>query len=263
MRARPLLSCRVGRWGQHRARIGYSEDISPEQVARGVGEKGVLMSESESQRVELECPECGTVFPFEAWTAIYADERPDEAVRVQDGSLFTAVCPVCGAASAIEQPCLYVDPEHGACAYLVCDDEMFQEAVGMLEELAAEEGPGLRRVTSSADELAEKARIFAAGLDDRPLALMKVMLAGSLMAEGRLVPGLPYDMVFESEDGSDLAIHFTQDQNEFTALAPCEGYEFFAAEFARSALAAESPVRLNGEWAEHALEVLDREGLLE
>jgi CHAT domain-containing protein/tetratricopeptide (TPR) repeat protein len=46
-----------------------------------------------SQRVDAQCPQCGTPFLIEFWLIIDAGERPDLAARCRDGSIFTATCP--------------------------------------------------------------------------------------------------------------------------------------------------------------------------
>ncbi|MBC7236295.1 MAG: hypothetical protein H5T69_10670, partial [Chloroflexi bacterium] len=72
------------------------------------------MAVSHSEQVEAICPYCETPFSTEAWTIVDVWERPDLAVRLQQGLLHITFCPHCQKRVAVDTPLLvyrlYKDP---------------------------------------------------------------------------------------------------------------------------------------------------------
>jgi len=66
------------------------------------------MPHSFSQTASLTCPQCGRPFSAEVWLIVDADERPDLAERIRDGTLHDVTCPHCGHQGEVDVPLVVV-----------------------------------------------------------------------------------------------------------------------------------------------------------
>jgi hypothetical protein len=156
------------------------------------------MTLSYSQPVDLACPACGQPFTADAWLIVDAQERPELAAAVSEGTIHDVRCPHCGQAGAIPAPLLYHDPQRRRVLFAVppgMDEAAWrEEAQGLLwtligrlpeaqrlpylGELQAEAGLAglalaLRAVpTSSVEALGEA---LAADEDEIPLLVEAVL----------------------------------------------------------------------------------------
>lgn len=112
-----------------------------EQVLAG-GYEREGWSNSDIDEISLSCPNCGTSYEFPAWTLLNAEEYPSVAGRLLEGRLFETECPCCHQTFGVPHPCLYLDPVHNACVYLVVNEQMKVGVLGMFRELDAEPGGG-------------------------------------------------------------------------------------------------------------------------
>ena len=62
-----------------------------------------------AEPLELQCPNCGTLFGTETWLIVDGHERPDLLARILAGTLHDAVCPQCGTVGEAPVPLLYHD----------------------------------------------------------------------------------------------------------------------------------------------------------
>jgi hypothetical protein len=62
-----------------------------------------------AERLDLQCPQCGTIFPTETWLIVDAQERPDLRSRILDGSLHQTICSTCGQRGEVPAPLLFHD----------------------------------------------------------------------------------------------------------------------------------------------------------
>lgn len=153
------------------------------------------------------CSSCGASHAVEAYPSINTAQNPELKARVLDGSLFVWECPHCGARNLLKYETLYHDPAEKLMIWLLPGEKEPPKAV----EEAVRELPGytLRRV-GEVGEFIEKAKIFAAGLDDWSMELCKWVtrqemreknpeMADSAMrfsrlegADNMIIFGLPY-----------------------------------------------------------------------
>ncbi len=231
-------------------------------------DEGDGWGESEADSVIIPCPGCGCEFEHRAWTKVNARRGPELAARLAEGTLFESTCPSCGYTASLVQPCLYLDPEHQACVYLVVSDEMARGVAAMFDGLAEEDGPSggpdvVRRIVFDRHDLRGRAIALANGIDDRAVEILKVALVGMAKQQGavamdddtcvvNLVGTQGDDLVFELENGGDV----------MTAAMPRGGYDLYEGAILRSSLAGERPYFVDRAWADHAIDVLDAEGVL-
>ena len=138
----------------------------------------------------VECPSCGQPGFMDTWQRF---ESSDTAVvdLLCKGKLFKYQCPVCGTETTIVYDCLFRDREHRILFMFspLCNDAQEQEKkIGALFEQGIGFGGDLstyqRRIVSTAFEFCEKARILAAGYDDRAIELLKVAIKRGMLQEG-------------------------------------------------------------------------------
>ena len=121
---------------------------------------------SRSRNYAVRCPECGSVMPFELYDSVTSSLNPELRKQILDGRFETAVCPDCGAVSYIQYDMLYHDP---AGRFMVCVGTDYSEVLGQSD---CPEGYMLRYVDDY-KQLAEKIRIFEAGLNDKIMEITK------------------------------------------------------------------------------------------
>lgn len=216
-------------------------------------------SESESDPANIHCPECGVDFLREAWTLVNARLNPELAERLIEGTLFEVKCPSCGCVANIEHPCLYLDPVHETCIYLVVNDEMAQGVAEMFDELNKENTPigrSIKRIACNRNELHEQAIAIQEGLDDRVIELLKLGVSGSVKMQGLVPSGCECTINFEGIEDDNLLFHLQADETDFTSLLPKGAYELFKRDLSLSSLADSQPYRLDREWANCAFDAI-------
>ena len=212
------------------------------------------LSDSEQDPVDFNCPDCGKPIHFEAWTLLNAQKDPEAAQRLIEGKLSEFTCPSCGYTTSLAHPCLYLDPEHNVFIYSVLDERM----AGMAEEMFAEQPEGRRcRIVTSRFQLQDKAAIFMAGLDDRPMELLKTGLTGQAKLQGLVAEGEQCEVYFtgigaEGELMFDIEIGDTT----FTSSIDKGGYDLFASDLAKSSMADDDPLYVDREWAHRAIDAI-------
>lgn len=225
--------------------------------------------ESERDHVEFACPSCGERIGFDAWTKVNVRDDPELEDAVIEGAYCEFTCPSCGYEAHLAHPCLYMNPERGACVYLVAGEQMcrsVEEMFAGMDEDDGRGGPGgsVRRIVTRREDLADKAAALKAGLDDRALELLKLGVTGSAMRGGRISPDDDYVVRFLGMEGDDLVFRIESEGGaSMEGLIPRGAYELFAQGLAKSSMADEQPLYVDREWARHASDVIDREGVLD
>ena len=149
------------------------------------------------------CSNCGAKGAAEAYPSINTAQNPELKARVLDGSLFVWECPHCGARNLLRYETLYHDPSEKLMIWLLPGEKEPPKAV----EDAVKELPGysLRRVTE-VGELVEKAKIFAAGLDDWTMELCKWVTRQEMEEKNPEMADAP--LRFSRLEGADNLIIF-------------------------------------------------------
>ena len=230
---------------------------------------------SECDVVEFPCPQCDATVRHEMWTVVNAEEDPELVERLKDGTLFEAVCPKCRFHAVPAASCLYLDPIHRACVYLVTDQAMSAQAEEMFRAQAEGDvmaaGPTsvfgwdvIRRIVWDKDDLRGRVIAFENGLDDRVIELLKVSHIGMAKQQGAV--GKSDGMLkarLARVEGDELVFELTHIGGVMTATIPRSGYGFYANMLVHSSLAGDTTFYADTDWANRAVDVFGEEGLLQ
>jgi predicted RNA-binding Zn-ribbon protein involved in translation (DUF1610 family) len=222
-------------------------------------------SDSESDPVEFPCPGCGATVKHQAWTLVNARKSPELIERLLAGTLFEFACPECGYSASLRSPCLYLDPEHGACVYLVVNEDMAQRAAGMFTELDGEDsaiGRSEKRIVFDRQDLRGVAVTLANGLDDRVVEILKMAVAGTARQQGGVAPDGDCEVDLVGTEDDNLLFSVEADGKSLTAALPRGAYDLYADALARSSMAGEQPLVVDWAWAERAVDAFSEEGIL-
>ncbi|MCY3019276.1 MAG: CpXC domain-containing protein [Planctomycetota bacterium] len=133
---------------------------------------------SSSSKQIIACPACQHKQDFELWHSVNVTLDPTLRDRLRSGALTTFRCGNCGHAAEVVSPLLYHDMEKHWMFWLVPDGKLPQNVdVNVLNEHL--QNYRLRLVRSR-NELVEKLNTFAAGFDDRVVAVLKFFLRAQL-----------------------------------------------------------------------------------
>ena len=119
-----------------------------------------------SRNYAVRCPECGCIIPFELYDSITSSLDPGLRQQILDGQFETVVCPDCRAVSYIQYDILYHDP---ARRFMVCVGTDYSD---VFQQSDCPKDFKLRYVDDY-KQLAEKIRIFEAGLNDKIMEITK------------------------------------------------------------------------------------------
>lgn len=140
------------------------------------------MAETRTQKAV--CRECGKPFEVELFPVlINVGREPSYKEDIKNGSLFTRVCPHCGAVNMVLAPLLYHDPDARIIIWL--NPQGRAQGQDFTDTMKADDLKGytLRKV-EDAGSLIEKVRIFEAGLDDAAVEMCKFVSGQELNAKG-------------------------------------------------------------------------------
>jgi predicted RNA-binding Zn-ribbon protein involved in translation (DUF1610 family) len=220
--------------------------------------------ESERDRVEFACPQCGTQIAFDAWTKVNGRDDPEVAEGIVDGSFCEFTCPTCGYTAHLSHPCLYLDPIHGACVYSVQGDQMRQGVESLFEGLEDDgiDGPSgsVRRIVFSREELADKVAALSAGLDDRVLELLKLGITGQAMLDSKVDPQCEYTVLFKGTNLDNLVFEIDDETGaSLIASIPRGAYALYARRLGNSTASNMQSFYVNREWAKTVVDIVDKE----
>lgn len=170
----------------------------------------------------VDCPKCGAQFPFET---IPVMDSPD---RILDLSAFHAVCPSCGAELLLPYPCVYHNAQNRVMVRFI--PRGFDRSDLPVDAPVPADGYILRDVYT-AHSLREKALIFAYGLDDRAIELLKILT----IQQNPERFDLKDPDVLLLADADEEALSFfalAKDGNDFILKSPLGLYEQMCAELA-------------------------------
>lgn len=222
-------------------------------------------SGSESDPVKFPCPGCGATVEHDAWTLVNARRGPELADRLLAGTLFEFSCPECGYSASLTSPCLYLDPEHDACVYLVVDKGMARRAAEMFEGLDGEDsaiGRSKKRIVFDRRDLRGVAVALANGIDDRVVEILKMAVAGSARQQGSVAPDGECEADLVGTEDGNLLFEVEADGTGLTAALPRGAYDLYADALARSSMAGDRPLVVGRAWAERAVDAFSEEGIL-
>lgn len=163
------------------------------------------MSSSNVQTIT--CPNCQRQQSFTLWQSINVTLDPSLKEKLKRGELTTFRCGQCGHAAEVVFSLLYHDMEKRWMIWLVPDGKL---PAGMSDGLPNKVLPGyLLRLVRSRNELIEKLSVLDAGMDDRIVAAIKLMLHARLERDrGIELPLLFFDERVRQPAGPG-ELHFT------------------------------------------------------
>lgn len=138
--------------------------------------------------VNTQCPFCGKENEMIKYPVVNRQETPELAQHLINNTLYDKVCAYCGKTYKLDYSQMYIDEDPGR---MVCyassdEDEAFfvDEAEHIVKTHKNYEDMRVVRIVKDRNELREKARIFAMGLDDRIVEMFKVWGVEHLREEG-------------------------------------------------------------------------------
>lgn len=153
--------------------------------------------------VQVKCPKCGALSDFAVWPVVSSVHLPEVAESLRKGSLFKYECSGCGYRDIVPYQCLYHDAAHGKVALLQPNASKYAEVEAELMGMVNQGKIG--RLVFHPARLAEKARIFEAGLDDCAIELMKCKTKEHLIGDDPLFETM--DLYFQ-EAADDYVVFF-------------------------------------------------------
>ena len=135
---------------------------------------------------EITCPQCGKTSRFKVWDSVNTQTDEDMKAAVRSLEAFTMHCPHCGYEHVVSYNFLYHDMDEAVMIYHAADEQgektaqqAFKQAMTVLHDAAHY----VCRIVHSFDEMLEKLRIADAGLDDRIIALLKLLAERQVEAQ--------------------------------------------------------------------------------
>ena len=149
------------------------------------------------------CQQCGHEQQFTVWDTINVTLNPELKEQYLKSELTTFVCEKCGCKAQVVYPMLYHDMGKRFMIWLAKEAEG-QELDKLASFMAGQMKNYRFREVHSRNELIEKIYIFDAGLDDRIVELLKLMLV-TMMEEGdKEVGELRFERVEEENEEKTL-----------------------------------------------------------
>jgi len=139
------------------------------------------MAMAETSRRRIACF-CEKVFEADLPSVVDLAVRPGVADEVLRGEFMAVTCPACGKRLTPEFPCRFTGVSAGALGTLAIELVPEAERVAFLAGRLGRDLGRPDRVAIGIPELAEKLRIFRAGLDDRAVEILKYLF---VMRRGR------------------------------------------------------------------------------
>jgi ribosomal protein S27E len=158
---------------------------------------------SRSESITITCPECKHKQAIVVWQSINATLNPELKEQLLDRSLFTFRCAKCGHVASVEQELMYHDMDQKLMILRGKKEpaDTLAEAFGPVAETVQAEYT--YRLVNSINDLIEKILIWDAGLDDRVVEVVKILLM---------------DHIEKSEQGENAELFFgevyIEDQTE-------------------------------------------------
>lgn len=178
------------------------------------------------------CPKCNHEQEFAVWASLNVSNDPLLKKQFLSGELNKCVCKECGHEAMVEHPVLYHDMEKKLLVWLSSNEEPpsadFDPSLPSMKDFL--EGNHLRLVRNR-NELIEKILIFDAGLDDRYVEFIKLVLMAQMGKQGQEIQGMLFAEIIG--EGTDKSMGFILAGEEGNGLTiPWSSYEELASQHA-------------------------------
>jgi len=185
---------------------------------------------SSSTTQTIACPSCGRQQSFVLWQSINVTLDPGLKEKLKSGELTTFQCNHCERRAEVVFSLLYHDMDKRWMFWLVPEGKL---PPGLSSGLPKEHLPGyLLRLVRSRNELVEKLNVLDAGMDDRVVAAIKLLLRARLERDhGIENPVLLFDERVARPGGqSELHFAWVGEAKAQGIAVSTELYETLAAE---------------------------------
>lgn len=213
------------------------------------------MAETQDFREEdIVCPKCGKQGKFPVWEKVDVQAQPALKAALHYGALFRYQCPKCGTLVNINYSVLYEDADKKLALYYAANQEDVQQMQQVFNSAPKDyDGPTpwgdyKKRIVVSQNQLREKVLIFDAGLDDRVIELLKLVILANLQEEH---PDLEVDEVLCYLDAMGEGTLIFQSGGREVVKAPFtrEMYLSLAQDFAPCLAEDSLEVVIDSDWA--------------
>lgn len=178
----------------------------------------------------LKCPKCGELSDITVWNSITVKDSPDLKEDLLHGKVNIFRCGACGQVGLMPTPMLYTDEDKRLMiSFSPCNDPLLEEQLfdnvkkssESSGELEKYDGYNLRFVTDY-NELLEKILIFDAGMNDKAIEVIKLMILSQDIEKsqqrscrfGKLENGL-----------LEFVLHDRLENQIYTSTVPKESYD--------------------------------------
>ena len=217
---------------------------------------------SETHIKKMACPRCGKESDFVVWDSINTLQNPEMKAKVRSGDAFVFECPHCGSKTQINYTTLYNQAEDHVMIYLVTKDS--DKAIEIVDQMMGKDGKVLpfervlskeytKRVVINPDQFKEKLLILDAGLDDRIVEIMKMMMIAVLSMKE------PDTQIreFLFDRGKDGEFKFTLNlgNGRWGSTGYSQAlYEHVKSDFKKELEEEKNPIMVDSKWAFHVME---------
>jgi hypothetical protein len=193
-----------------------------------------------SGTVAVNCPGCGRAHEATLVQSLNTRLNPELKARLLAGELNLLACD-CGKRTLLSATLLYHDPDRDYfCQVCPGGEDAMKRGELAFDAIGA---VGTRRLVPSQNALVEKVKILDAGMDDRVVEMLKVLMLASTGRDQNSV------LLFDRRDG-DAVVWVLLDQNQMMR-SPYPAYEKLAA-----TLKPAEDLRIDRVWATEAVRTL-------
>lgn len=189
---------------------------------------------------KIKCPKCGTLNDVTLWQSLTVSDSPDLKQELMRGNINVLSCTSCSTRALVPTPLLYHDEEKKLLFsfYPVNDADKAREYLSEIRESSRKSGEleeyrdYVLRFVSDYNSLMEKILIFDAGLNDKTIEIIKLMV---LMQDESMADKRTALFGKKHENGTiEIMVKDNEGDGIFTSRAPFETYTAIHNELLRS-----------------------------
>lgn len=225
-----------------------------------------------NRMLKIVCPKCQHESQFESWQCINATEENGLIEKVRDGSMFMHVCPECQQKINVEYSFLYHQVDDALMIHYCIKDEDVKAVIEALTHPNEEQQPFIRkmlenntivRVVRTKAQLLEKMCMYEAGMDDRVIEIMKIIVESKFKQDNpdKNVTGIFFNIMKRKDqpedEGKKILQIYVDNKAEAEAEVNDELYKRVFEDFvsAMVPMRADRNVMVNPSWAKEVLKL--------
>ncbi len=192
---------------------------------------------SRTENIAVTCPNCNKKSEFEMWSSINTVLDPHMKAAVRDRTAFLFNCPNCGEKTYVDYGFLYHQMEDKIMIQYANTDENAEEIYNIfkgndLPEMMRDfmNDDYLIRIVRSQNQLREKLSIIDAGLDDRIIEIIKIMILAQYQNDNPEIKG-DIETYYVCDEDKILIQIIAEGENKGFAEIPLDFYNVIDKEF--------------------------------